>query len=321
MIPGVMAHAGDDAAGKKAMAAEREKKAAEEEPLTPPKAQLTAGDGSGSGELRVVERVVRHGSVVAAAPPLMLSRTNYSDWALVMRVQLQGQGRWEVVEHGVGDYQDDREALGAILRAVPPEMYRTLAVKSTAKEAWDTLKTLRLGSERVREARAQTRRTEFENIQFKDGEKVEQFAMRLTGIMHDLEVLGDGVSEHKAVLKFLRVVPKRFKQLAHSITQLLDLKNMTVEELTGRFLAVEEELDMEEEEGGQHGGTHLLLTEQQWLERMKKKKNHGRDKKKVRCFNCQKLGHFAWECPEKRKDHGEEEEEKALLVDYEPTLL
>jgi hypothetical protein len=166
-------------------------------------------------------------------------------------VQLQGQGQWEVVEHGVGDYHDDREALCAILRVVPPEMYRTLAVKSTAKEAWNTLKTWRLGSERGREARAQTRRNEFENIQFKDGE-VEQFAMRLTGIMHDLEVLGDGVSEHRAVLKFLRVVTKRFKQLTHSITQLLDLKNMTVEELTGHFLAGEE-LDMEEGEGGKHG--------------------------------------------------------------------
>jgi hypothetical protein len=94
---------------------------------------------------------------------------------------------------------------------------------------------------------------------------------------------------------------------------------MTVEELTGRFLAVEEELDLEEEEGGQHGGTHLLLTEEQWIERMKKKKNHGRDKKKLRCFNCQELGHFAWECPEKKKDN----EEKALLgfVEDEPALL
>ena len=63
------------------------------------------------------------------------------------------------------------------------------------------------------------------------------------------EVVGEGVTEHKAVLKFLRCVPKRFKKLAHSITQLLDLKTMTVEELTGRFLAMEEELDMEEDEG------------------------------------------------------------------------
>jgi hypothetical protein len=211
--------------------------------------------------------------------------------------------------------------LGAILYAVPPEMLCSLAVKETAKEAWDTLKTLRLGSERVHEEKAQTRCSEFDNIQFKDGEKVEQFAMRLIGIMHDLEVFGDGVTEHKAVLKFMRVVPKRFKQLAHSISQLLDLKAMTVEELTGRFSAVEEELDMEDDEGERHGGTRLLLIEE-WMERARKK-NRGRDKKKLRCFNCQELGHFAWECSEKKKDNARGEE-KALLgqyVDDEPTLL
>lgn len=92
----------DDAAGEKVKATELEKKMAEADDLrTPPRAQLTDGGGSG-GELCVVERVVRQSSVVATLP-LMLSRTNYSDWALIMRVQLQGQGRREVVEHVVGD--------------------------------------------------------------------------------------------------------------------------------------------------------------------------------------------------------------------------
>uniref|UniRef100_A0ACD5U5Q9 Uncharacterized protein n=1 Tax=Avena sativa TaxID=4498 RepID=A0ACD5U5Q9_AVESA len=313
--PVVMAQDGDDAA----KAAELAKKMAEVDPFTPPRAQLTDGEGSSGGERRVVERVVRHSFVVA--PPLVLTHTNYSDWALVMQVQLQSNGWWMAIVPGVYDYHTDREALGVILRAVPPEMLRTLAVKKTAKDAWDTLKTLRLRCERVREARAQTHRTEFENIQFKDGEKVEQFAMRLTGIMHDLEVLGDGVSEHKAVLKFLRVVPKRFKQLAHSITQLLDLKTMTVEKLTGRFMAVEEELDMEDDEGEHHGGTRLLLTEQEWRARDRSgagKKRGNFDIRKVRCYNCQVYGHYSRDCTEPRR---EQAHLAAATADDEPVLL
>jgi hypothetical protein len=39
--------------------------------------------------------------------------------------------------------------LGIILQVVPPEMLHSLAAKDSAKEAWDALKTLRMGSERV----------------------------------------------------------------------------------------------------------------------------------------------------------------------------
>jgi hypothetical protein len=45
---------------------------------------------------------------------------------------------------------------------------------------------MRMGVDRVREAKAQTRRAEFEALKFHDGESVEAFAMRLTGIINDL---------------------------------------------------------------------------------------------------------------------------------------
>ena len=157
-------------------------------------------------EVRVVKRVVHEHD--GSSPTFVLTRTNYVDWALVMRVQLQAQGLWTVVDTGAGSERDDRRALGVILRNVPPEMLCTLAVKDSAKLAWDAVKTMRMGVDRVREAKAQTRRAEFEALKFHDGESVEAFAMRLTGIVNDLELLDDPVSEHKAVLKFLRVVPR-----------------------------------------------------------------------------------------------------------------
>ena len=132
---------------------------------SPPKARLSSG---GSGELRIVERVVRESDGAAHFPAL--TRTNYADWAILMKVQLQAQGLWDVVEDGPGDLLEDRRAMSVLLRAVPPELIRTLGAKDTAKEAWDTLKIMRVGVERVREAKAQTRWTESENLAFKDGE-------------------------------------------------------------------------------------------------------------------------------------------------------
>ena len=137
----------------------------------------------------------------------MLTCTNYADWAMIMRVQLQAQGLWEAVEFG-DDESDDRAALGALLRAVLLELVHTLTGKDGAKAAWDTLKNLRMGCKRVQEARAQTCHREFKEHRFCDGESIEDFALHLTAIVNDLQLLNDPVTEHQAVLKFLRAVPR-----------------------------------------------------------------------------------------------------------------
>lgn len=45
-------------------------------------------------------------------------------------------------------------ALAAIFQGVPEEILLLLAEKETAKDAWDTLKTMNVGTDRVKEARA-----------------------------------------------------------------------------------------------------------------------------------------------------------------------
>src|SRR6266540_6802866 len=150
-----------------------------------------------------------------------------------MRVQLQAQGLWDAVNLGDVDDHEDRMALAALLRAVPPELVRTLAEKDNAKAAWYTLKALRVGDDRVREAKAQVRRREFDQMRFKDRESIEEFGLRLTTLVNDLKTLGDPIDEHKAVRKFLRVVPQKYQQMATSIEILLDLEMMSIEELSG----------------------------------------------------------------------------------------
>jgi hypothetical protein len=87
----------------------------------------------GGGEMVVHECVVRESTGSAQYPTL--TRSNYAEWAMVMRVQLQAQHLWDVIKYGVDDEDDDRAALAALLRAVPPELVRTLAVKDCAKTA------------------------------------------------------------------------------------------------------------------------------------------------------------------------------------------
>lgn len=95
-----------------------------------PKAGLPT-DGS-SGDLLVIERVVRQSSSMVEVP--LLTHSNYTEWALVVQVQIQAQGWWEAIDPGVCNYHDDdREAMGFILRAVPPELLRSLPTKSSCE--------------------------------------------------------------------------------------------------------------------------------------------------------------------------------------------
>jgi hypothetical protein len=51
-----------------------------------------------------------------------LTKTNYIEWAAVMRVRLQVRHMWEAVRYGDVDYYEDRRALDALIAAVPSEM-------------------------------------------------------------------------------------------------------------------------------------------------------------------------------------------------------
>ncbi|CAM0873611.1 unnamed protein product [Alopecurus aequalis] len=264
----------------------------------------------GGREVVVQQEVVYQASSTIVYPPL--TATNYFEWALIMKVNMEAQRVWDAVE-GAGSFSQDRAALAAILRAVPPEMHSTLAVKATAKEAWDAIKTMRVGDARVREAKAQTLLKEFDAVRMRSGETLDELAMRMNGIANKLRTLGENLDEVKVVKKLLRIVPSKYTQVAIAIEQLLDLKTMSMEELVGRLKTAEDRSDLDE--GGNNydeaGGSRLLLTEEEWLARSRSgagKKKNNFDIRKVRCYNCQDYGHFSRDCTEPRK-------ERTLLAD------
>jgi hypothetical protein len=138
-----------------------------------------------------------------------LTKTNYTEWAILMRVQLQ-----DAVETDDVPGRQERQALGAILRSVPTEMVQVLAAKDNAKAAWDAIKTMRVGVDRVREARRQKLRKDFDKLAFNADENMEDFSLRVSSIVTELQSLGDTTSELDGVQKILRVAPRRYGQMA-----------------------------------------------------------------------------------------------------------
>jgi len=99
----------------------------------------------------VVKKTVRD---AGSAQYPMLTRTNYAEWVVLMKVMLKVRRLWAAVTVGTANEEDDQSAMEAILKSVPTEYAVPLGAKDSAKEAWESLETMRLGDDRVRKAKA-----------------------------------------------------------------------------------------------------------------------------------------------------------------------
>lgn len=187
---------------------------------------------------------VKEGGIGLSYPTL--SRSNYTSWDLKMKVFMQAQNVWEEVErkdqNTKVDEGNDRVALAIIYQGLPEDILLSVADKRTAKEAWTALKTMCLGAERVKKAKVQTLKGEFETMQMKDNETLDDFCMKLSGTVTNIRALGEEVQETYVIKKLLRAVPQRFLQIASTLEQFGDLEKMTIEEAVGSLKAQEERL-------------------------------------------------------------------------------
>jgi hypothetical protein len=146
-----------------------------------------------------------------------------------MMIGLQVRHLWEAVYYGDVDFDEDRRAMDALNAAVPPEMQFSLTQKETAKEAWDAIAAARIGSDRACKSTQQTLRKKWENLAFKPGEDLDDFALRLNTLMQKLVQFGDAsYDEERAIEKLFRCAPLKYKQMVHSVKSLVDHSKMSV---------------------------------------------------------------------------------------------
>ena len=76
-----------------------------------------------------------------------------------------------------------------------------------------------LGADRVKKARIQTLKAEFEFLIMKDTELIDDLYIKLNGIVTNVRALGEPVENAYMMKKLLRVVPEKFLQITLTIEQ------------------------------------------------------------------------------------------------------
>ena len=281
------------------------------------------GDASAAARGAIVTSGGSSSAMAAAAGKVsvpLLTRMNYSAWALRMKYILRVHGAWGAVDQESSSAEaggnKEEMAMTIISQGIDDETLLRVAEKETAADVWAALRSMHIGVKRVREARIQSLRSDFDGLKMSYAESVDEFAAKFTTLVGRIRELGDPMEEKYVVKKLLRAVSKKYIGVASSIGLFCDVNKMSMEEAIGSLKAHEELIKGQEEKGTEE---KLLMTRGHDSSRGRGRgRGHGRDggrrdKSEVQCYNCDDFGHFAWECPEKKK---KKEEEKALLTGY-----
>ncbi|GKC20098.1 zinc finger, CCHC-type containing protein [Tanacetum coccineum] len=289
---------------------------------------------------------------------LTLKLTNYTVWAIQIKVILEAHRLWEMIEPKENtqvDEKKDKATTAFLYQALTEDVILQVAGCKSAKELWESLKKRHVGEEKVQQARLQSLMIGFQTLQIKEDDSVDAFTSKLNGYATKAKEFGNTLDQSLLVRKLLDSTPDRFIQIVASIEQNSDLDEVTLDEIIGKLKAFEERIKLRK--GGQvESQENLLFAQGEHSKRGRRFGNRGGrsnfsrgnwqhnknkydskeegsthkeksntkwnkrewDMSKVQCHKCRKLGHFRKDCTQSSTT---QEQSNLIQEDEEPSLL
>jgi hypothetical protein len=190
----------------------------------------------------------------------------YAFWSIRMKTYIHAQG-FEIWQSIVDGYttpivpptndkavklgQNNSKAKNALLNGLSETIFTKVAHCKSTKDIWDKLQNIYEGDSKVKEAKLQTYRGQFEQLKMKEDENIAAYFLRVDEIVNAIIGLGEEIKESVIVQKVLRSLPMRFDPKISTLEERSDLNSISMDELHGIFTAYEmrteqENLDIKE---------------------------------------------------------------------------
>ncbi|GMI84330.1 hypothetical protein HRI_002102300 [Hibiscus trionum] len=240
---------------------------------------------------------------------------HYDHWAMLMENFLRSKEYWGLVENGIPaaaegatDAQKknieeqklkDLKAKNYLFQALDRTILETILNKDTAQSIWDSMKRKFHGTTRVKRAQLQALRKEFETLQMKAGESVNEYIARTLIIVNKMKA---------SALKSLRIQVSCPLMNCKAACLCVHEQRMGSQD--------EEEHALKVSSGDRSGGQVRSHASYRGRGRGRgiSKGRQGFDKATIECYRCHKLGHFQWECSSVEANYAETQEEMLLMA-------
>ena len=247
---------------------------------------------------------------------------HYDHWSMLMENFLHSKEYWSLVENGIlavaegiepteaqqkaiADHKlKDLKLKNYLFQAIDRNIMETILNKETGKHIRDSMKQKYQGSTRVKRAQLQALRREFEVLQMKEGESVDEYFARTLTIANKMKIHGESMKQVVIIEKILRSMTSRFDYVVCSVEESNDLDTLTIDELQSSLLVHEQRMNghgrdeqalkvtYNDKFAGRGGRGHGAF--------QGRGRGRGRqafNKAIVECYKCHQLGHFQYECP------------------------
>eukprot|EP00253_Pinus_taeda_P008119 PITA_08119 len=231
----------------------------------------------------------------ASIKPLIFDGTNFVYWKVRVIDYLQSLGIevWDIIDTGY-----------TFPLATPTD--------SAEKKQFET-------NAKVKRAKLQTVKIQYENLRIYNDESVANYFLRIDEIVNCMKNLGEEIKEAVVVEKVLRSLSPKFESKFSAIEEKENLQKVTMSQLHGILTAYEirkggpsdrrEAAFKALRKGDYYESGHMSEEEEEsnFVKNLQRGVGRFRGKLPFKCFACGRVDHYAAKCPQKDKlDKGNE---------------
>jgi hypothetical protein len=183
----------------------------------------------------------------------LFNGTNFGFWKVRVRTYIMALGAdvWDVVETGYAnpvvlankddnlEFSFNTKAMNVIQSGLVEEEFVKVMHLESAKEMWEKIISSYEGNKKVKNAKLQTYKLQFEQLNVNEDETINNFFLRVEELVNAMNGLGEKIEDVLLIEKILRSMLGIFNPKVSVIEELNDLNNLYIGQLLRTLTAYE----------------------------------------------------------------------------------